>query len=74
MRREYRCHTGIIKLYDQAYPIKAGGTTPATKPGANTPEASGEHAEASASDEAVAARTKPVSGATKACQAAEVAA
>jgi outer membrane protein len=28
----------IIKLYDQAYPIKAGGTTPATKPAANTPK------------------------------------
>jgi len=26
----------IIKLYDQAYPIKAGGTTPAAKPSAST--------------------------------------
>jgi outer membrane protein len=28
----------IIKLYDQAYPIKAGGTTPATRPAASTPK------------------------------------
>jgi outer membrane protein len=28
----------IIKLFDQAYPIKAGGTTPATKPAAGTPK------------------------------------
>jgi outer membrane protein len=28
----------IIKLYDQAYPIKAGGTTPASKPAASTPK------------------------------------
>jgi len=28
----------IIKLYDQAYPIKAAGTAPATKPAANTPK------------------------------------
>jgi len=28
----------IIKLYDQAYPIKAAGTTPAAKPAATTPK------------------------------------
>jgi outer membrane protein len=28
----------IVKLYDQAYPIKAGGTTPASKPAASTPK------------------------------------
>jgi len=28
----------IIKLYDQAYPIKAGGTSPAAKPAASTPK------------------------------------
>jgi len=28
----------IVKLYDQAYPIKAAGTTPASKPAASTPK------------------------------------
>jgi outer membrane protein len=28
----------IIKLFDQAYPLKAAGTTPATKPAASTPK------------------------------------
>ena len=28
----------IIKLFDQAYPIKAGATTPAAKPAASTPK------------------------------------
>jgi len=28
----------IVKLYDQAYPIKASGTTPASKPATSTPK------------------------------------